>query len=56
MCEKLPKVRVKMSQPDTAVSRNTQMKASGKQVYLNYWAYYPLFGYEPKCQKVYFYK
>ena len=20
------------------------MKASGKQVYLNYWAYYPLFG------------
>ena len=38
----------------TAVSRNTQMKPSGKEVYLNFRAHYPHFGYEPKSQKVYF--
>ena len=40
----------------TAVSCNTQMKASGKQVFLSFRSYYPLYGYNYKSQKVYFYK
>ena len=41
---------------DTAVSCEIKMKVSGKQVFLSFWAYYPLYGYKPKNQKVYFYK
>ena len=34
-----------------------QMKALGKQVFSEiFWAYYWLYGYKPKSQKVYFYK
>ena len=40
----------------TAVSCNTQMKASGKQLFLSFRSYYPLYGYNYKSQKVYFYK
>ena len=31
-----------------------QMKPSGKHVYPSFWAYYPLYGYKPRSQKVYF--
>ena len=41
---------------DTAVSCSIQMKASGKQVFLSFQSYYPLYGYNHKSQKVYFYK
>ena len=40
----------------TAVSCSIQMKASGKQVFLSFRSYYPLYGYNHKSQKVYFYK
>ena len=42
--------------PGTAVSCRIQMKASGKQVFLSFRSYYPLYGYNHKSQKVYFYK
>ena len=42
--------------PFTAVSCSIQMKASGKQVFLSFRSYYPLYGYNHKSQKVYFYK
>ena len=40
----------------TAVSCGIQMKASGKQVFLSFRSYCPLYGYNHKSQKVYFYK
>ena len=40
----------------TAVSCSIQMKASGKQVFLSFRSYYPLYGYNHKSQKVHFYK
>ena len=42
--------------PGTAVSYITQMKTLGKQVFLSFRSYYPLYGYSPKGQRVYFYK